>query len=230
MTAAPQIVEVGRADLQQAAEVLTRALTPYPTMRWVCRSEEPGFERRLRAVYDLALAMQRAERQPTLGLLEDGRLVAVAIVHDPGRRLTLRSALGGLFGGLLSPARSTMARGHGYETAISRERPREPHHFLSVIGVEPKQQRRGYGRVLMDSIHARADRDPASSGVCLDTCDASNRSYYENLGYEVLSSCITGPLSQWIMFRRRRTGHCTKSGLRHPGGARRSSGGSRRET
>jgi ribosomal protein S18 acetylase RimI-like enzyme len=99
-----------------------------------------------------------------------------------------------------------MARGHAYETAIARERPRVPHHFLSVIGVEPKQQRRGYGRTLMEAIHARADRDPGSSGVCLDTSDPNNRGYYESFGYEILSRCTTGPLQQWIMFRRNPSG------------------------
>lgn len=200
--AAPPVARLGPAHCEAAAAVLTRALAPYPTMRWVCGAGAPGFEDRLRAVYDLALAMQRWEAQPTLGILEHGRPVAVAIVHDPGRRLTLRSALGGLVGGVLSPARSTMARGHAYETAVGRVRPRDPHHFLSVIGVEPERQRRGYGRVLMDAIHARADRDPGSSGVCLDTCDPDNRRYYERFGYEVLRRCPTGPLEQWILFRR----------------------------
>ncbi len=200
----PRVAELGPERFEQAAAILTRALAPYPTMRWVCRREEPGFEERLRAVYDLALAMQRAEGQPTLGILEGGRLVGAAILYDPGRRLTIRSAVSGLLGGLFSAARSTMARGHHYETLIRRERPREPHHFLSVIGVDPKQQGRGYGRMLMDAIHARADRGPGSSGVCLDTCAPDNRRYYESFGYEVRSRCTTGPLEQWIMFRRAR--------------------------
>jgi ribosomal protein S18 acetylase RimI-like enzyme len=200
--AAPaQVVELGRDQRREAAEILTRALAPYPTMRWVCRSERRGFEERLRSVYRVALAMQRREGQPTLGLLEDGRLVAVAIVHDPARRMTPGSALTGLLWSVLSPARSTMARGHRYETAIARERPRDPHHFLSVIGVDPERQGRGHGRTLMDAIHARADRDPHSAGVCLDTCDPGNRSYYERFGYEIRGRCTTGPLEQWIMLR-----------------------------
>ena len=199
--ASRQVVELDRGHSQEAAEVLTQALLPYPTMRWVCRSERPGFEDRLRAVYRVAIAMQRAERQPTLGVLDGERLVAVAIVHDPGRKLTPRSALAGFLGSVLSPARTTMERGHRYETAIGRERPRDPHHFLSVIGVCPDEQRRGYGRALMDAIHARAARDPRSLGVWLDTCDPDNRSYYESFGYEVCGRCRTGPLDQWIMFR-----------------------------
>jgi ribosomal protein S18 acetylase RimI-like enzyme len=170
-------------------------------MRWVCRSERPGFEARLRAVYRVALAMQRAERQPTPALLDGKRLVAVAIVHGSGRKLTPRSALVGLVGSLFSPARSSMRRGQRYETGIGRLRPRDPHHFLSVIGVLPERQRRGHGHMLMDAIHESADRDPRSSGVCLDTCDAANRAYYESFGYAVIGECRTGPLRQWVMFR-----------------------------
>jgi ribosomal protein S18 acetylase RimI-like enzyme len=196
-----KLVEVDRGLAEEAAEVLTRALLPYPTMRWVCRSERPGFEQRLRAVYRVAIAMQRIEAQPTPAVLDAGSLVAVAVVHDANRKLTPRSALVGFLGSLLSPARSSMGRGHHYETQIARLRPPEPHHFLSVIGVLPELQRRGYARLLMDAIHARADRDPTSSGVCLDTCDADNRAYYERFGYQIIGECRTGPLRQWILFR-----------------------------
>lgn len=201
---ATQVVELGPEQRPEAADLLTRALASYPTMRWICDADRRGFEERLRAIYRVSLAMQHREGQPSLGLLDGGRLVAVAVVHDPGRRLTARSALAGLVGSVLSPARSTLARGHRYETAIARERPRDPHHFLSVIGVEPERQRQGHGRVLMDALHARAARDPGSAGVCLDTCDPRNRRYYESFGYGLHARCTTGPLEQWILFRRAR--------------------------
>jgi GNAT superfamily N-acetyltransferase len=201
MDAHPEVIVVDRGRSDEAADVLTQALQRYPTMRWLCRSARPGFEDRLRAVYRVAVAMQRVERQPTLGVLDGARLTAAAILYDPGRKLTPRSAWVGLLGSLCSPARTTMRRGHRYETQIDRLRPRDPHHFLSVIGVRPEVQRRGYGRALMDAIHARAARDPRSIGVCLDTCDPENRVYYESFGYEVTGECRTGPLRQWILFR-----------------------------
>lgn len=199
------VIPIDRTRSAEAVEVLTRALLPYPTMRWIARSERPGFEDRLRAVYRVAVAMQRVEGQPVLGVSHAGpgadELAGVAVVHDPGRALTARSALVGLARSVFSPARSTLVRGHRYETAIERVRPREPHHFLSVIGVLPALQRSGYGRALMDAIHRRADADPLSTGVCLDTCDPANRAYYERFGYEVAAECRTGPLHQWILFR-----------------------------
>jgi GNAT superfamily N-acetyltransferase len=196
-----EVVEIDRGRAEEAIGVLTRALAPYPTMRWVCRSDRPGFEDRLRAIYRVATAMQRVEGQPILGLLDEERLAAAAIVYDPGRRLTTRSAFVGLVRGLFSPARSTMRRGQRYEVEIDRLRPQDPHHFLSVIGVCPEVQRRGYGRALMAALHARADRDSHSIGVCLDTCDPDNRRYYETFGYEVIGQCRIGPLLQWVLFR-----------------------------
>jgi len=201
VTATPQVLDVDRQRSEEAAEVLTRALLPYPTMRWICRSELPGFEDRLRAVYRVAIAMQRIERQPLLGVLQGERLAGAAVVYDPGRALTARSALVGLLRSVFSPARSSMRRGHRYEMAIERLRPRDPHHFLSVIGVQPELQRNGYGRTLMEAIHARAHADPDSVGVCLDTCDPGNRAYYEGFGYQVAAECTTGPLRQWLLFR-----------------------------
>ena len=201
MTASREVVVIDHRRGNEAVEVLTRALAPYPTMRWVCRSERRGFEDRLRAVYRVAIAMQRIEGQPILGLLDEECLVAAAIVYDPGRKLTSRSAFVGLLRSVCSPARGTMRRGYSYESEIDRQRPRDSHHFLSVIGVLPHLQRRGYGRALMAAIHARADRDPRSAGVCLDTCDPENRVYYETFGYEVIGQCRTGPLRQWILFR-----------------------------
>lgn len=94
-----------------------------------------------------------------------------------------------------------MRRGHRYERAIERLRPLQPHHFLSVIGVRPELQRGGYGRLPMGEIHERADRDPRSGGLCLDTGDADNRVWYERQGYEVVAETRTGPLRQWSLFR-----------------------------
>lgn len=206
MTAQRRVVAVERARREEAAALLTRALIPYPTMRWMCRSERPGFEARLRAIYRVAVTMQRIEGQPLLGLLEGERLAAIAVVHDPGRALSVRSALAGLLGSVFSPAVSTLRRGVRYEAAIDRIRPREPHHYLSVIGVEPELQRSGCGRALMAALHARADADPRSTGVCLETCDPANRAYYESLGYEFTAECATGPLRQWLLFRPARDG------------------------
>ena len=201
MTRSGRVCDIPRERGDEAVEVLTSALSPYATMRWICRGDRPGFEERLRAVYDVAVAMQFVEGQPLLGILEDKHVAGVAVVHDPGRALTPRSALVGLFRSLGSRARSTLVRGYRYETAIEHIRPREPHHFLSVVGVSPERQRSGLGRALMAALHARADADPTSIGVCLDTCDPDNRAYYESLGYSVIAECETGPLHQWVMLR-----------------------------
>jgi GNAT superfamily N-acetyltransferase len=198
-----EVIDVDRARSDEAAEVLARAFVGYPTMRWVCASDRPGFERRLEAVYRVAMALQHTEAQPALGVLAEGRLAAVALVHDPGRKLTMQSALVGLLRSVFSPARSTMRRGRRYEIAVDRLRPSAPHHFVSVIGVRPELQRLGYGRALMAVIHERAGGHPRSAGVCLDTSDPNNVPYYESLGYRVTGRAQIGPVDQAVLFRPR---------------------------
>jgi GNAT superfamily N-acetyltransferase len=202
-----QVIPLPPALHREAAEVLTRALFDYPTMCWICRRERPGYERRLRAAYRLAIDVQRAEDQPILGILHRDRVAAAALVHEPGRRITLRAALVGLTGSLLSPARSTIRRGHRFDTQVERLRPDAPHHFLSVIGVTPALQRRGYGRALMLHLHARSEGDTRSAGVALDTSDPANVVYYGAMGYEVTECARFGSVEQAILFRpSRRTG------------------------
>ena len=198
-----EVIHVDRARSDEAAEVLARAFVGYPTMRWVCASDRPGFERRLLAVYRVALALQHTEQQPSLGVIAEGRLAAVALVYDPGRRLTATSALVGLLRSVFSPARSAMRRGRRYEIAVDRLRPRAGHHFVSAIGVRPELQRLGYGRALMAAIHERAEGYARSAGVCLDTSDPNNLPYYESLGYRVTGRAQIGPVDQAVLFRPR---------------------------
>jgi GNAT superfamily N-acetyltransferase len=195
------VIPLPRERHRDAADVLTRALFAYPTMQWICRSERSGYGRRLRAAYRVAIDVQHAEGQPILGILAGGRVGAAALVHDPDRSITLRSALVGLGGSVLSPARSTIRRGFRFDSEIERLRPDAPHHFLSVIGVTPDLQRRGYGRALMEFLHTRAEDDPRSTGVALDTSDPANVVYYRGMGYEVSARARFGPVEQAILFR-----------------------------
>lgn len=88
------------------------------------------------------------------------------------------------------------------EILLWAQRPRkEPHWYLSVLGVAPEYQRQGIGSALLQPILAQAD----SQGLpCyLDTFVERNLQFYGKQGFEVVTTIdlpISG-LRYWIMKR-----------------------------
>jgi ribosomal protein S18 acetylase RimI-like enzyme len=66
-----------------------------------------------------------------------------------------------------------------------RERPPGSHFYLSILAVHPEFQGSGCGRALLEAVHARSERHPRSTGVCLETENSKNVRFYEHLGYRV---------------------------------------------
>jgi ribosomal protein S18 acetylase RimI-like enzyme len=62
------------------------------------------------------------------------------------------------------------------------------HWYLMIVGVHPVQQRRGYGRALIESMIARADA--AGLPICLDTAQPSVRALYQELGFKSIIETV----------------------------------------
>jgi ribosomal protein S18 acetylase RimI-like enzyme len=69
---------------------------------------------------------------------------------------------------------------------IERYHPSFPHWYLSVLGVDPTQQGKGYGSALMQTVLRQCDRDciPAY----LESSNPANIPFYERYGFEVLGT------------------------------------------
>jgi ribosomal protein S18 acetylase RimI-like enzyme len=61
-----------------------------------------------------------------------------------------------------------------------------PHWNLQLLGVDPSQQRRGYGQRLLEPMLRRFDCDQAV--CCLDTQNSVNVAYYERYGFRVVTA------------------------------------------
>lgn len=84
--------------------------------------------------------------------------------------------------------------------AIGRWHPREPHWYLSVLGVSPERQGGGVGGELLRS---RLDRcDAAGSPAYLEASKHANIAYYQRFGFEVTQEITipNGP-TVWGMWR-----------------------------
>ncbi|GAB4243272.1 MAG: GNAT family N-acetyltransferase [Elainellaceae cyanobacterium] len=67
---------------------------------------------------------------------------------------------------------------------MSQYHPHEPHWYLPLIGIEPSQQRKGYGSALMKHALAQCDRD--NTLAYLESSNPANIPFYEQHGFELL--------------------------------------------
>jgi ribosomal protein S18 acetylase RimI-like enzyme len=89
--------------------------------------------------------------------------------------------------------------------AVEALHPKEPHHYLRVLGCEPDRQGQGIGSALIRPMLAQCDArgEPAY----LESSNEKNLSLYRRHGFEVTKEIVThlGP-SVWLMWRAPRAG------------------------
>ena len=73
---------------------------------------------------------------------------------------------------------------------MGKYHPDEPHWYLAMIGVEPNQQRRGFGSALMRHGLVTCDRD--GKLAYLEASSPENVPFYERHGFEVLATIEVG--------------------------------------
>lgn len=68
--------------------------------------------------------------------------------------------------------------------------PHEPHWYLGILGVEPTQQKKGYGSALMKPILEKCDRD--GTIAYLESSNPTNIGFYEKQRFEVIGKIQAG--------------------------------------
>ena len=87
-----------------------------------------------------------------------------------------------------------------YESIATRFKPSAPHYYLGVIGTGPGLHGRGIGSLLIKAFCTASARDPASSGVYLETAQESNLRFYERAGFAETGRGNMGRATLWCMF------------------------------
>ncbi|WP_375480060.1 GNAT family N-acetyltransferase [uncultured Nostoc sp.] len=68
--------------------------------------------------------------------------------------------------------------------------PTEPHWYLAILGVEPKQQGKGYGSALIQKILQECDR--TQTPAYLESSNPSSVPFYERHGFEAIGTIQAG--------------------------------------
>lgn len=198
-----EVRQLSRKDKSEVVSVLKTAFREYPVMRYVLRTTGEAYEKQLEALVDFFCEVRFIHDWPVLGIFADGTLVASALVNEPfagpvplpqPELEQLREVIG----------EEAHERNMRYEEESNQGEPSEPHHFLGMIGVLPEHQGNGYARDLLNSVKEMALRHPESRGICLNTEDKDNLTFYRHFGYEVISEFDVVGLHSWCMFLRLR--------------------------
>jgi ribosomal protein S18 acetylase RimI-like enzyme len=86
-----------------------------------------------------------------------------------------------------------------YDSITAKQRPREKHYYLTMIGVSSEKQGQGFGKQAIDQIHQIASENLDVPIICLDTENVKNVSYYERIGYRLTNRVEVSKLTIYFM-------------------------------
>lgn len=203
----PEVVRIGEDRAALATRTLCEAFRTYPVMRFLL-GEAERYEERLTTLIGFFVRARLLRGEPLLGIEEDGRLLAAAMVSQPDgppgppelaeARKQTWAALG--------PGARARYEAFGAACAPLLAVAPSSRLHLNMIGVDTDSTGRGLGRRLLEHVHDLSSRHPASRGVTLTTEDPGNLPLYERFGYERLGEALVAPgLVTWAFFRENRT-------------------------
>lgn len=204
---------VGRAgagEMEAVVSVLTAAFTADPALRRLYpdahqfRTHFPAF---VRAFGGRALGAGTAlcVRSPHAPFAEDAAaegMLGAALWLPPGVYAD-EEALGALLAGSVAPADRDVV--YPLFEQMAHWHPEEPVWYLSLLGVDPPHQRRGWGAALLEPVLEACDREGVPA--YLESSNAANVSLYERHGFRVLATLSvdgTPPIRPMLREPRRR--------------------------
>nr|WP_315457958.1 GNAT family N-acetyltransferase [uncultured Sphingorhabdus sp.] len=168
------------SDRATAIRTLSRAFWQDPFIAWFYPDEQLR-EHRIEGFFDL---LWRANwRDGQIDVAADGQ--GAALWRPPGRwrvpRHTMLVNLPAMIGTYGMAAGRVLAS----LAAMEREHLAQPHWYLMTVGTDPRAQGRGLGKTLIRAGLERCDADGVPA--YLESGDVGNISFYERLGFRLLS-------------------------------------------
>lgn len=199
--AEPVVVRLDGTALNEAKSILFQAYRHEPTFQALFDSQRAGYDQRVRATIRELISLYFDLRQEAIGIMLKDTLVAVAFIGDPNLRLNLTGQLSWRLRMLLTAGFSATRRYMDYHEQIKQLLPVAGAHQLPLMGVHPKYQNRGYGRILLEAVERLCAENPRGSGLVLDTGNSRYLDFYESLGFRSLGKITLGDFEDYVLFR-----------------------------
>ena len=198
MPAEVRLLDSGYA--REARSLLYNAYRHEPTFAYLFEADRPGYDQRVRATVRELVNQHLLQDQPALGLLLDDRLIAVALIAPPQRRLDVTESWAWRMRMLLTAGFRCTRRYLDYHAAVLGCLPPGAFHVLPLMGVHPQFQGQHYGEQLLEALQNWCAADTASQGLVIDTGNARYLNFYERQGYEDIGQVAIGPVVEHVFF------------------------------
>lgn len=185
---------------REARSLLYHAYRHEPTFAYLFEAERPGYDQRVRATVRELVQQHFSEELPAIGLLIEERLVGIALIAPPQRRLDITESWGWRLRMLLSTGFRCTRRYLDYHEAVLACLPPGPYHVLPLIGIHPEFQGRHLGEKLLEALHNWCAEDSGSQGVVLDTGNPRYLEFYKRQGYEEVGEVALGSVVEHVFF------------------------------
>jgi len=200
----PVVDRLDPSRREQAIAAASRAFWPDPLFGWFAR--DPVQEHRMLPIFLGALVRDALPAGDVWAATIDDRIVGTAAWYRPGALPRPRGRELRIY---LACARA-LVNGRNRRTglrlldAVEKAHPVEPHWYLALLGVDPSQQRRGLGTLLLEPVLTHCDT--AGEPAYLETQKPDNLAYYARFGFEVRDEITVGASPPvWLLWREPRS-------------------------
>ncbi|AIR90943.1 GNAT family N-acetyltransferase [Pseudomonas cremoricolorata] len=196
----PQVCMLDNGFAREVRALLFEAYRREPAYGFLFDAQRGGYERRLRVVIREWVRQHFNFKLPAIGLLVDDRLVAVALIVPPQRRLGVADSWGWRLRMMIRAGLRSTRRYLDYQAALSSWLPTEQVHVLPLLGIHPEFQGEHYADRLLQEVHDWCAEDPYTEGVVLNTSNPHAVAFLQRQGYEALGEVTIGPVIEQVFF------------------------------
>ena len=198
--AAGQVQLLDGGYSREARSLLYQAYRHEPTFRFMFDADRSGYEQRVRATVRELVKQHFRQDRPALGLLVNDRLVGIALIAPPVRRLDITESWAWQLRMVLSTGLRCTRRYLDYHQAVLACVPGDAVHMLPLLGIHPQFQGQHYGEQLLEAVHNWCAEDVSSEGVVLDTGNPRYLAFYKKQGYVEIGEVAVGPVREHVFF------------------------------
>ncbi|NWD75478.1 GNAT family N-acetyltransferase [Pseudomonas gingeri] len=185
---------------REARSLLYQSYRHEPTFAYLFEAERPGYEQRVRATVRERVKQHFLEDLPAIGLLVNDRLIGIALIAPPQRRLDITESWAWRMRMVLSTGFRCTRRYLEYQQAVLACLPSNSVHVLPLLGIHPQFQGQHYGEQLLMAVHNWCAEDTHSQGVVLDSGNPRYLAFYKRQGYEDIGEVAVGPIREHVFY------------------------------